>query len=74
MSTAMVLRLVIGLICGGVLTWVVWDRSERELADRAKEEAHEGPRFLPASGSYYLPMLMLLYPILSWRCASIMCS
>ena len=34
MSMAMAVRLVFGLICGGVLAWVVWDRSERELADR----------------------------------------
>lgn len=60
----MAVRLVLGLICGLVLTWLVWDRSERELADRTKEETHEGPRFLPFSGSYYLPTLMLLYPIL----------
>ena len=64
MSIAMAVRLVLGLICGLVLTWLVWDRSERELADRTKEETHEGPRFLPFSGSYYLPTLMLLYPIL----------
>ena len=60
----MAVRLVLGLICGGTLTWAVWDRSERELADRTKEEPHEGPRFLPGISSYYLPMLMLLYPIL----------
>ena len=64
MSIAMAVRLVLGLICGGTLTWAVWDRSERELADRTKEEPHEGPRFLPGISSYYLPMLMLLYPIL----------
>ena len=64
MSMAMAVRLVLGLICGGTLTWAVWDRSERELADRTKEEPHEGPRFLPGISSYYLPMLMLLYPIL----------
>ena len=61
---AMAVRLVLGLICGLVLTWLVWDRSERELADRTKEETHEGPRFLPGVSSYYLPTLMLLYPIL----------
>jgi len=60
----MAVRLVLGLICGLVLTWLVWDRSERELADRTKEETHEGPRFLPGVSSYYLPTLMLLYPIL----------
>lgn len=60
----MAVRLVLGLICGGTLTWAVWDRSERELADRTKEEPHEGPRFLPGISSYYLPMMMLLYPIL----------
>ena len=60
----MAVRLVLGLICGLVLTWLVWDRSERELADRAGREEHERPRFLPFSGSYYLPTLMLLYPIL----------
>lgn len=60
----MAVRLVLGLICGGTLTWAVWDRSERELADRAGREEHERPRFLPFSGSYYLPALMLLYPIL----------
>lgn len=60
----MAVRLVLGLICGLVLTWLVWDRSERELADRAGREEHERPRFLPFSGSYYLPALMLLYPIL----------
>lgn len=60
----MAIRLVLGLICGLVLTWLVWDRSERELADRAGREEHERPRFLPFSGSYYLPTLMLLYPIL----------
>ena len=64
MSMAMAIRLVLGLICGLVLTWLVWDRSERELADRAGREEHERPRFLPFSGSYYLPTLMLLYPIL----------
>ena len=64
MSAAMALRLLFGVLCGGVLAWVVWDRSERELADRTKEEPHEGPRFLPGISSYYLPMLMLLYPIL----------
>lgn len=64
MSIAMAVRLVLGLICGGTLTWAVWDRSERELADRTKEEPHEGPRFLPGISSYYLPMMMLLYPIL----------
>ena len=64
MSMAMAVRLVLGLICGLVLTWLVWDRSERELADRAGREEHERPRFLPFSGSYYLPTLMLLYPIL----------
>ena len=64
MSIAMAVRLVLGLICGLVLTWLVWDRSERELADRTKEETHEGPRFLPGVSSYYLPTLMLLYPIL----------
>jgi beta-lactamase regulating signal transducer with metallopeptidase domain len=63
-SMAMAIRLVLGLICGLVLTWLVWDRSERELADRAGREEHERPRFLPFSGSYYLPTLMLLYPIL----------
>ena len=60
----MAVRLVLGLICGLVLTWLVWDRSERELADRTKEEPHEGPRCLPGISSYYLPMLMLRYPIL----------
>ncbi len=64
MSMAMGVRLVLGLICGGALTWGVWDRSERELADQRWGEGHSGPRFLPASGSYYLPTLMLLYPIL----------
>ena len=59
----MAVRLVLGLICGLVLTWLVWDRSERELAQRWDEE-HLRPRFLPFSGSYYLPTLMLLYPIL----------
>ena len=60
----MAVRLVLGLICGGTLTWAVWDRSERELADRAGREEHERPRFLPFGGYYYLPMMMLLYPIL----------
>lgn len=60
----MAIRLVLGLICGLVLTWLVWDRSERELADRAGREEHERPRFLPFGGYYYLPMMMLLYPIL----------
>ena len=64
MSMAMAVRLVLGLICGLVLTWLVWDRSERELADRAGREEHERPRFLPFGGYYYLPMMMLLYPIL----------
>lgn len=64
MSAAMALRLLFGVLCGGVLAWVVWDRSERELADRAGREEHERPRFLPFVGSYYLPTLMLLYPIL----------
>lgn len=64
MSAAMALRLLFGVLCGGVLAWVVWDRSERELADRAGREEHERPRFLPFSGYYYLPMMMLLYPIL----------
>ena len=64
MSMAMAVRLVLGLICGGTLTWAVWDRSERELADRAGREEHERPRFLPFGGYYYLPMMMLLYPIL----------
>ena len=63
MSAAMALRLLFGVLCGGVLAWVVWDRSERELADRAGREEHERPRFLPFGGYYYLPM-MLLYPIL----------
>lgn len=63
MSAAMALRLLFGVLCGGVLTWLVWDRSERELAERWDEE-HLRPRFLPFSGSYYLPTLMLLYPIL----------
>ena len=31
MSAAMALRLLFGVLCGGVLAWVVWDRSEREL-------------------------------------------
>lgn len=64
MSAAMALRLLFGVLCGGVLTWLVWDRSERELADRAGREEHERPRFLPFGGYYYLPMMMLLYPIL----------
>ena len=64
MSMAMALRLLFGVLCGGVLAWVVWDRSERELADRAGREEHERPRFLPFGGYYYLPMMMLLYPIL----------
>ena len=64
MSMAMAVRLVLGLICGLVLTWLVWDRSERELAERAGREEHERPRFLPFGGYYYLPMMMLLYPIL----------
>ena len=64
MSAAMALRLLFGVLCGGVLAWVVWDRSERELADRAGREEHERPRFLPFGGYYYLPMIMLLYPIL----------
>ena len=51
MSMAMAVRLVLGLICGLVLTWLVWDRSERELAERWDEE-HLRPRFLPFSGSY----------------------
>ena len=64
MSMAMGVRLVLGLICGGALTWGVWDRSERELAERTKDEAREGPRFLPVISSYYLPTMMLFYPIL----------
>lgn len=64
MSMAMALRLLFGVLCGGVLAWVVWDRSERELADRAGREEHERPRFLPFGGYYYLPMMILLYPIL----------
>ncbi len=64
MSAAMALRLLFGVLCGGVLAWVVWDRSERELTDQTRGETHERPRFLPASGSYYLPLLMLIYPIL----------
>ena len=60
----MAVRLVLGLICGLALSWLVWDRSERELADRAGREEHERPRFLPFGGYYYLPMMMLLYPIL----------
>lgn len=64
MSAAMALRLLFGVLCGGVHTWLVWDRSERELADRAGREEHERPRFLPFGGYYYLPMMMLLYPIL----------
>lgn len=64
MSAAMALRLLFGVLCGGVLAWVVWDRSERELAERAGREEHERPRFLPFGGYYYLPMMMLLYPIL----------
>ena len=64
MSAAMAIRLVFGLVCGGALAWVVWDRSERELTDQTRGETHEGPGFLPASGSYYLPLLMLIYPIL----------
>ena len=61
---AMAVRLVLGLICGLALSWLVWDRSERELTDQTRGETHERPRFLPASGSYYLPLLMLIYPIL----------
>ena len=64
MSMAMAVRLVLGLICGLALSWLVWDRSERELTDQTRGETHERPRFLPASGSYYLPLLMLIYPIL----------
>ena len=64
MSMTMAVRLVLGLICGLALSWLVWDRSERELADRAGREEHERPRFLPFGGYYYLPMMMLLYPIL----------
>lgn len=64
MSMAMGVRLVLGLIFGGALTWVVWDRSGRELAERTKDEAREGPRFLPVISSYYLPTMMLFYPIL----------
>ena len=64
MSAAMALRLVFGLLCGGVLTWVVWDRSERELAEQKQGDTHERPRFLPFSGYYYLPLLMLAYPVL----------
>lgn len=64
MSMAMAVRLVLGLICGLVLMWLVWDRSERELTDQTRGETHERPRFLSFSGSYYLPTLMLLYPIL----------
>ena len=64
MSMAMGVRLVLGLIFGGALTWVVWDRSGRELAERTKDEAREGPRFLPIISSYYLPTMMLFYPIL----------
>lgn len=64
MSMAMGVRLVLGLIFGGALTWVVWDRSGRELAERTKDEACEGPRFLPIISSYYLPTMMLFYPIL----------
>ena len=60
----MAVRLVLGLICGLALSWLVWDRSERELTDQTRGETHERPRFLPASGSYYLPLLMLIYPIL----------
>lgn len=58
MSMAMAVRLVLGLICGLALSWLVWDRSERELADRAGREEHERPRFLPFGGYYYLPMMM----------------
>lgn len=64
MSMAMAVRLVLGLICGLALSWLVWDRSERELTDQTRGETHERPRFLSFSGSYYLPTLMLLYPIL----------
>lgn len=64
MSTAMALRLVLGLQCGGFLTWVVWDRSERELAEQKQGDTHERPRFLPLSGYYYLPLMMLAYPVL----------
>lgn len=60
----MAVRLVLGLICGLALSWLVWDRSERELTDQTRGETHERPRFLSFSGSYYLPTLMLLYPIL----------
>ena len=64
MSMAMAVRLVFGLICGGILTWVVWDRSERERPDQKWGEDHLRPRFLPFSGSNYLPTMMLLYPVL----------
>ena len=64
MSAAMALRLVFGLLCGGVLTWVVWDHSERELAEQKLGDTHERPRFLPFSGYYYLPLMMLAYPVL----------
>lgn len=64
MSMAMAVRLVLGLICGLALSWLVWDRSERELTDQTRGETHERPRFLPFGGYYYLPMMMLLYPIL----------
>ena len=64
MSMAMAYRLVVGLICGLIVTWLVWDRSERERSEQKWDEDHLRPRFLPFSGSYYLPTLMLLYPIL----------
>ena len=41
MSIAMAVRLVLGLICGGTLTWAVWDRSEREL-EELRELLREG--------------------------------
>ena len=52
MSAALALRLLFRVLCGGVLAWAVWDRSEREMAARPGREEHERPRFLPFGGYY----------------------
>ena len=67
MSTTLAFRLILGLLVGGVLTFSVWDRNDRELKEQpADEDTRTGmPRFRSFAAVETLPTMLVMYLAIS---------
>lgn len=68
MSTALLLRLVCGVLFGGVVTWSVWSRAERETDENLKEYDGALPRYGALFSGGSLPCVLVLLPLMIGLC------